>query len=195
MGVTIRPSSTALAAAGRAIANQRDRFVQEWSEWIYRRQSTADGFPRQTAVRQLALLVDILSELAGPRRRLADALWLTASEWYGQTAAQRGLATGEVVEEFQHLREILIRDLSPLVSALPPRQSVATVLRLNRFLDEGMAHAVVGYTDALVETLLNSRGVPVGAMHTAEDHLTQRLIQFEGELERIRTASPEPPAR
>lgn len=194
MGVSIRTSSTALAAAGRAIAVQRDRIVAEWAEWIQGRQSAADDFPRETTVRQLALLVDILSELAGPRRRLADALWLTTSEWYGQTAAQRGLATGEVVEEFQHLRETLIRDLSQLVSGLAPRQSVATVLRLNRFLDEGIAHAVVGYTDALVETLLNSRGVPVGTLHAAEHQLIQRLTQLEEELERIRAAGPEPRA-
>ena len=195
MGVTIRPSPPALAAAGRAIAAQRERFVKEWAEWIHHRQSAAEGFPRRTVERQLALLVDLLAELAGPRRREANPVWLTASEWYGQTAAQRGLATGEVVEEFQHLRELLIRDLSEMIGALAARQSVATVLRLNRFLDEGIAHAVVGYTDALVETLLNSRGVPVGTSHAAEHQLTQRLTQFEEELDRIRATGPETAAR
>lgn len=194
MGVTIRPSPPALAAAGRAIAAQREQFVKEWAEWIHRRQSAMESVPRSIVERQLRLLIDILSELAGPRRRYADPLWLTTSEWYGQTAAQRGLATGEVVEEFQHLREILIRDLSQLVSSLAPRQSVATVLRLNRFLDEGIAHAVVGYTDALVETLLNSRGVPVGTSHAAEYQMTQRLNQLEEELERTRAMLPDSPS-
>lgn len=192
MGVTIRPSSTALAAAGRAIAARRNQFIDEWSQWIHRRQSPAEGFSRQTVVRQLTLLIDILTEMAGPRRRSATELWLSTSEWYGQTAAQRGLATGEVVEEFQHLRELLIRDLSEEISGLPARQSLATVLRLNRFLDEGIAHAVVGYTDALVETLLNSRGVPIGGTESAGTVLIERLELIEAELDRVRTTEAGP---
>lgn len=143
-------------------------------------------FNRGALRRQLALFVDVLVEMSGSRRRPALDLWLALSEWFGQTAAARGLATGEVVEEFQHLRELLIRDLSEFISSLPARQSIATVLRLNRFLDQGIAHAVVGYTDALVETLLYKRGVPVGAVDAADAELELRLTHMEEELARIR---------
>jgi hypothetical protein len=63
---------------------------------------------------------------------------------------------------------------------------MAAVLRLNRILDRGLAHAVVGYTDALVETLLNRRGVPLVASEPAEDEVLQRLETLEEELEQLR---------
>jgi hypothetical protein len=79
----------------------------------------------------------------------------------------------------------LIVHLSELIAALPARQSLATVLRLNRALDQGIAHAVVGYTDYLFETLLNQRGVPVRAPGI-DDDLAKRLTQFEQELADLR---------
>jgi hypothetical protein len=63
---------------------------------------------------------------------------------------------------------------------------MATVLRLNRLLDTGIAHAVVGYTDTLVETLFNQRGVPVSVSGPFEEEVAQRLGVVEGELARIR---------
>ena len=178
----MQPSSTALAAAGRALASKRDVVVSEWAEWIHRRLSSHARVPEQALERQLALQIDLLVLLTGPLRRLATEHWLTASEWYGRTAALRGLATGEVVEEFQYLRELLILHLSETITEFPPRQSIATVLRLNRYLDQGIAHAVVGYTDSLVETLLNRRGVPVSGDEDAEAEIAKRLEQFIQEV-------------
>jgi hypothetical protein len=181
----MRPSSTALAAAGRAILHGRESLVEDWAGWMTRRLSSPQGTGHPSLLRQLTLLIDLLAEVTGPLRRQATDLWLSASEWYGRTAAERGLATGEVVEEFQHLRELLIVHLSELIAALPARQSLATVLRLNRALDQGIAHAVVGYTDSLFETLLNQRGVPVRAPGI-DDDLAKRLTQFEQELADLR---------
>lgn len=147
----------------------------------------APHIKRPTVERHLALLIDILIELAGPLRRHITTLWFTACEAYGQTAAARGLAAGEVVEELQQFRELLIRLLSETVATLPPRQSMAAVLRLNRILDRGLAHAVVGYTDALVETLLNRRGVPIVASEPAEDEILQRLQHLEEEFAQLRS--------
>jgi len=185
LGVTIRPSATALAAAGRVIANRRHALAQAWADWIGSRPS-ARGREPASIHRQLTLLIATLGELTGPLRHDANDLWLSVSEWYGRCAAVRGLATGEVVEEFQHLRELLILELSELIATLPARQSMATVLRLNRFLDRGIAHAVVGYTDSLFETLLNQRGVPVSAAHPTESDGETRLGQLEQELESLR---------
>jgi hypothetical protein len=141
---------------------------------------------RPTLERQLALLVDTMVEMAGPLRRQVAEIWFSACDTYGRSAAARGLAAGEVVEEIQHLRELLIRELSEIIAALPARQSMAVVLRLNRFLDRGIAHAVVGYTDILVESLLNKRGVVLNASEPGENHMEERLSQLEEELEALR---------
>ena len=142
--------------------------------------------PHEMLTRQLGLLIDTLGELDGPFRHEANDLWHIAAEWYGRTAAERGLATGEIVEEFRHLRELLLRELSDVIAASPARQSMDTVLRINRVLDQGIAHAVVGYTDALVETLLHRRGVPVSSDEVTASEIERQLQQFERELHAIR---------
>jgi hypothetical protein len=185
----MRPSHPTLVAVSRALAADRDALVDGWTRWTLERVAAAPTVRQATVRRQIALLVDVLIELAGPLRRQAVELWLSACEGYGRTAAERGLAAGEVVEEIQHLRELLIRHLSEVIAALPARASMATILRLNRLLDKGIAHAVVGYTDSLVETLFNQRGVPVGVSGPIEDEIAQRIGHVETELARLRQAS------
>lgn len=187
MGLTIRPSPPALAAVRRALKSDRDTLVDQWARWVSGRMAQAPHIRRPTVERQFALLVDLLIELAGPLRRRMAELWFTSCDVYGRTAAVRGLAAGEVVEEIQYLRELLIRTLSETVAVLPARQSMAAVLRLNRIMDKGIAHAVVGYTDALVETLLNRRGVPISAGDPAEEEVLHRLEQLEEELADLRS--------
>ena len=199
MGLTARPSSPALAVVGRSIASKRDRLVRQWADWIVTRMSQAPLNDRPTLERQLALLVDIMVEMASPLRRQVAELWFTACDTYGRSAAARGLAAGEVVEEIQHLRELLIRELSEVIAALPARQSLASILRLNRLLDRGIAYAVVGYTDVLVETLLDKRGVVLGASSPGENHFDERVAQLEEELDmlrqRVRSGTPVNPSR
>lgn len=178
-----------MAAVARVLADRRHRIHTEWSEWIANRLRTAPNLSQETIERQLALLLDVLAEMTGPMRREGRPLWLSASEWYGRTAALRGLAAGEIVEEYQYLRELLIKHLSELVASLIPRQSMAVVLRLNRLVDTGTAHAVVGYTDALVESLLERQGIPLGAHETEESEVEDRLAQLEKELKQLRQLS------
>jgi hypothetical protein len=185
----MRPSHPTLIAVSRALAVARGNLVAEWTRWTLERVAAAPTVRPVTLERQLGVIVDILVEMAGPLRRKAVELWVTACEGYGRTAAERGLAAGEVVEEIQHLRELLIRHLSEVIAALPARASMANVLRLNRLLDTGIAHAVVGYTDTLVETLFNQRGVPVGVSGPLEDEIEQRLTRAESELARLRGES------
>lgn len=183
----MRPSNPAIKALTDSLREQRDDLIAEWAEWVRHRMAQAPHVQHPTVERHLALMVDLMIELAGPLRRQATELWFTACEAYGHTAAARGLAAGEVVEELQQLRELLIRQLSKTVANLSQRQAIAGVLRLNRTLDRGLAHAVVGYTDALVETLLNRRGVPIVASEPAEDEILQRLASLEEELAQLRT--------
>ena len=100
-------------------------------------------------------------------------------------------------------RELLIRRLSETVAILPPRQSIAAVLRLNRVLDRGLAHAVVGYTDALVETLLNRRGradrgdpsPPRTRSCSGSTHLEEELAQLRPKNQVAPAVSPRSPLR
>ena len=100
--------------------------------------------------------------MVGPLRREVNGIWLDACEHYGRIASARGLAAGEVVEELQFLRELLIRHLAPVLAAMRARQGMAIMLRLNRVIDKGVAVAVVGYTDALVATLFARERRPGG---------------------------------
>ncbi|HEX9893510.1 MAG TPA: RsbRD N-terminal domain-containing protein [Gemmatimonadales bacterium] len=153
----MRPSHPTLVAASRAIASHRDAMVARWNEWLGER-LTSRSVSRAVVERQLRLIIDVLAAMIGPLRRETKPIWAEVTEHYGRIAAVRGLAAGEVVEEMQYLREVLIRHLAPSIAAMRPRQGMALLLRLNRLVDKGVAMAVVGYTDALVHTLLPGDG-------------------------------------
>lgn len=178
----MRASQPALLAAGRVIVEKRDDVVREWAERLGDRISVASTIPRSTVEREFRLLIDIMAQLVGPLRRESRHLWRCSCELYGRTASARGLAAGEVVEELLHLRDLMTRELAPVVAALRARQGMAILLRLNRLMDEGLASAVVGYTDALVATLMSSNGVPEnGGTWDAAD-VDRQLETLESEL-------------
>ena len=156
----MRASQPALLAAGRVIAELRDAMVTQWADWLGDRITAAPTIPRLTVEREFRLLLDVISEMVGPLRREVNTVWFHVCEHYGRVASARGLAAGEVVEELQFLRELLIRNLAPVLAAMRARQGMAIMLRLNRVIDKGIAVAVVGYTDALVATLFAQNGVP-----------------------------------
>ncbi len=178
----MRASQPALLAAGRVIAERRRALVTEWAAWLGERMTASPSVSRETVERQLDVLVDLMAEMVGPLRREVKPIWFLACEQYGRVASMRGLAAGEVVEELQYLRELLIRTLAPVLAAMRARQGMAIMLRLNRVLDKGVAVAVVGYTDALVATLFSQNGVPAqgGALDQAE--VARQLRQIEHEL-------------
>jgi hypothetical protein len=154
----LRASNPTLVAASRTISSQRDAMVARWSDWLRDRLAVAHGIEPALVERQLGLILDVLGAMVGPMRRETKPIWARVTEQYGRLAAARGLAAGEVVEEMQYLRELLIRYLAPSIAALRPRQGMALLLRLNRVVDQGVAIAVVGYTDAIVRTLLPGHG-------------------------------------
>ncbi len=95
-------------------------------------------------------LLLLLPRLLGPERALVEPVWVRACELFGTMSAKRGLAAGEVIEEFHILRELLIRELyaDPPLGARAPL-SLREILRLNRALDRGVTQASVGHTDAM----------------------------------------------
>ena len=97
-----------------------------------------------------ALLVAFLPPLLGPLRGEVRPLWDRCAELFGVAAAQRGLAAGEVIEELQVLRELLIRELyrdPPMGGRVP--LSLREILQLNRAIDRAVTHGSIGHIDAL----------------------------------------------
>ena len=176
----MRASQPALLAAGRVISELRDQMVVQWADWLGDRITATPTIPRPLVEREFRILLDVIAQMVGPLRREVGSIWLRACEHYGRAAATRGLAAGEVVEELQYLRELLIRNLAPVLAAMRARQGMAIMLRLNRVIDRGIAVAVVGYTDALVATLFAQNGVP--SFRAEHD-----LLDFERQLSALET--------
>lgn len=174
--------------ASRAIGEHRDTMVDQWLDWLGERATGTSTQSHELLYQELGLLVDVFGALVGPLRRDARAIWQRAAQGYGRHAAARGLAAGEVVEELQFFRELLIRNLAPAIAALRPRQSMGLLLRLNRLLDKGVAMAVVGYTDAIVATLLPSDGEDSPGRIDDTDSIRAELDQVREELSHLTSA-------
>lgn len=149
----MRSSHSTQLAAAKAISTHRDAMVSEWSSWLAGRPTTT-AVPHELMERELRLILDTLVEMLGPLRREVQVVWQNVTEHYGRTAAARGLAAGEVVEELQQLRALLIKYIGADIAAMRPRRAVAVFLRLNAIIDRAISQAVVGYTDALVASLM-----------------------------------------
>lgn len=167
------------------MADHRDAMIREWADWLSDRVSTAAPIPRRTIERELRLLYEILIESVGPVRRSVDEVWHHACEHFGRFGAARGLAAGEIVEEIQYLRELIIRRIGPVLTGLRQRQAMAIILRLSSTLDKGIAVAVVGYTDALVATLFAQNGVPTPDSALDQADIERQLDQIENELQAV----------
>ena len=163
--------------------------VQQWIAWLGDRLTATSAIPHALVKRELTLLIDVFASMVGPLRRETRPIWGRVAEEYGRHAAIRGLAAGEVVEEMQYLRELLIRFLAPSIAALRPRQGMALLLRLNRLVDRGVAMAVVGYTDEIAASLLSrSEDERIGRRTPDPAELNRALDQLRAEL--VRTISP-----
>ncbi|MEP6571916.1 MAG: hypothetical protein ABJD11_04445 [Gemmatimonadota bacterium] len=171
-----------MVTVSRALTEMRKPMVAQWVDWLGDRMTSAPHVPRPTVERELHLLIDVLIETVGPMRREIREIWFHACEHFGRVAAARGLAAGEVVEEIQFLRELLTRNLAPILAGMRPRQAMAIILRLNSVLDKGIAVAVVGYTDALVATLFTQNGVPSSDGDLDHSDIERQLHAVEAEL-------------
>lgn len=164
--------------------------AETWTSEIASRelgQATAyEGLVERFMTQHMALLPWLL----GPHATHIQPLWDRTAELFGSIGAKRGLAAGEVIEEFQILRYILIRQLY----REPPPQgpiSLRDTLRLNRIVDRGIVHASVGHTDALFFQFLEANETPVEK--TADDIVREaetQLTLVEEELAQIVEVTP-----
>ncbi|HEY2804806.1 MAG TPA: hypothetical protein VGI92_03020 [Gemmatimonadales bacterium] len=176
-----RPSAPTLIAVGRRIAAARTELVNAWFDSILERQAGTLVIEPSELRRTLCLIVSLLGHMTGPLRRETRDAWYAATELFGRLAEARGLSAGEVVDEIHHLRQLLIIELGDIIVALPARQQLPAVLRVDRVCDAGVSNAVVGYTDALVAKMFARDGVPVPAADSLAEILASRL-SLEEEL-------------
>jgi hypothetical protein len=177
----VRSSHPTQLAAAKATLDARDAMVAEWADWLVDRAGSR-SIPRALVEREVRLVIETLAEMLGPMRREASAVWLHVTEHYGRTAAARGLAAGEVVEELQQLRVLLIKYIGAFVAAMRPRRAVVVFLRLNAIVDRGIASAVVGYTDALVASLLMTDRNTLPLTEASADDVGRQIVALEVEL-------------
>ncbi len=157
--------------------------TEYWLTEVLNRASMDQGMERLLG-RFLRVLVSMLPRAVGHERAHVAPLWRRAAELYGSLGAQRGLAAGDIVEEFQILREGVIRLLfeAPLVGR-DAQFSLTGALQLNRFLDSGVTHASIGHTDALFFALFQGSGVPKVPTKELVTEVEEQLQAVEEELQ------------
>ncbi|MEZ4414173.1 MAG: hypothetical protein R3E10_00310 [Gemmatimonadota bacterium] len=131
-------------------------------------------------------LLVLLPACLGPYRAQVEPYWRQCAELYGSVGAMRGLAAGEIIDEFQLLREATLR----LMFATPPSvrgtpMLLREVLRLNRVIDRGVTFANVGHTDALFFALFHGTGVPTSLASDQLEEVRDQLGTLRGEVRRI----------
>jgi len=139
-------------------------------------------------------LVSFLPACFGDQREVGLEVWEQAAHLYGSIAVRRGLAAGEVVEELQLLRNVILRlflvgapgetgtPVSPPAEggreSLPPLE----LLALNRVLDRGVSRASVAYMDDLFFAHLQGSGVPEGITPELAEETERQLQAFRKDL-------------
>jgi hypothetical protein len=146
----------------RWLEERADRIRDRWLSDISGREGWTQP-EEELIVEFFDLFVAMLPHGLGPSKEQVEPLWVQSAGLFGLMAAQRGLAAGEVIEEFQMLRDAVIRFLyaEPPVSG-PLRISLRDLLRVNRLIDRGVTQASVGHTDRLFFALFQGRGVSEG---------------------------------
>ena len=175
----------------RWLREHEERLADRWLAGVVARHGHVDDHIRDLLSEFVGVLVPVIPAFLGPYREQVEPLWRQASELYGSVAAMRGLAAGEVIEEFQLLREEIVR----LFYDVPPvrdldRLTLRDVLRVNRIVDLGVTHASVGHTDVLFFALFQGSGVPKGLKDEQGDEVRAQLrtigAEFRGVMENLR---------
>ena len=182
--IGLRSSHSTHLAVAKAIADSQAQMVGEWAEWLTER-TAAGSLPPTLVDRELRLVIETLIAMLGPLRREAKRLWDDVMDHYGRVGAARGLAAGEVVDEIQQLRVLLIKHIGTAVAEMRPRRAVAVFIRLSNVVDRGISQAVVGYTDALVTSLMLTDRPGHALTEPSPEAFSRKLLLLENELAAI----------
>lgn len=159
---------------------------RSWSDEVRLRNTVRESDFAGAVDRFVRELVHMLPLTLGARRQEVAPVWERACQLFGTVAARRGLASGEVIEEFHILRELVIQDLFRDPPTRAGALSLAEVLRLNRAFDRGVTHASIGHTDALFFDLLDPQGSAAQpSFAELAEEVSNQLDQIVTELREI----------
>lgn len=152
-------SSTAALDLAAWVRERSPGIAERWAQGLLAASEAWSG-ANEVVLRPFCRgLVSFLPGMLGAGRTDILPLWSECSELFGSASARRGLSAGEVIEEFQLLREVILRMMFEQPAAgSPGRVPMREVLLLNRTLDIGVTQASVGHTDLLFFSLLNGSG-------------------------------------
>jgi len=134
-------------------------------------------------------MVSFIPPCFGERREVGLEVWEHAAHLYGSLAVRRGLAAGEVVDELQLLRRVVLRlflvDAPHGASGEGQNEGISPLdlLALNRVLDLGVSRASIAYVDDLFFAHLQGSGVPEGITQELLEETERQLQGFLKELE------------
>ncbi len=133
-------------------------------------------------------LAGLLPGTMGDRREEGEEVWQAATHLYGSLSLRRGLASGEVVEEIQLLREVVLRLLlqEPPIPGFGDPGFSRELLILNRILDLGVVQASVAYLDDLFFAHLQESGIPEPLTPELEEEIRRQLSLFRREMDALR---------
>lgn len=176
----------------RWLDERADRIRDRWLSDVKSRGADLGGPAELLTIEFFDLFLAMLPHGLGPFRDQVEPIWVQAAELFGSMAAKRGLAAGEVIEEFQILRDAVIRFLyaEPPVEG-PLRISLRDLLRVNHFIDRGVTQASVGHTDALFFALFQGTGVPGGLTTENVAEIRAQLDGIRAEFRQVERILPE----
>lgn len=153
------------------------RLARRWNAEIEARWELTQRESETLLARFTERLLQLLPDCLGDRREEALSRWEQAARLYGSYAVHRGLAAGEVVEEIQILRTLILRQLlgSPPEASVRLEIPVREFLTLNEVLDGAVARASVAYVDDLFFAHLQGSGVPESSPPEFEEELRRQL--------------------
>jgi hypothetical protein len=173
----------------RWLEERAERIRDRWLSDVQSRNSGWGPEVEALTVEFFDLFLSMLPHGLGPFKDQVEPIWVQAAELFGSMAAKRGLAAGEVIEEFQMLRDAVIRFLyaePPVVG--PLKISLRDLLRVNRFVDRGVTQASVGHTDALFFALFQGVGVSEGLTDETVAEIRSQLDVIRGEFRQVERA-------
>ena len=173
----------------RWLESHADRIRDRWLSNIENRGRGRGESVEVLTVEFFDLFLAMLPHGLGPYKNEVEPLWLQAAALFGSMASQRGLAAGEVVEEFQGLRDAVIRFLYADPPVKDPRRiSLRDLLRVNRFIDRGVTQASVGHTDALFFALFQGNGVSAELTAVNVEEIREQLGGIREEFREVERA-------
>jgi hypothetical protein len=163
--------------------------ADRWMQELRLSEGRQGGGSETLLERVVRYLVSFLPDCLGDSRERGLEVWERSAHLYGSLALRRGLAAGEVVEELQLLRGVILRMyLLDALSNTEGQESGNTnlhmaFLTLNRVLDMGVSRASVSYVDDLFFAHLQRSGVSEGVTDEVEGELLRLLEAFREELD------------